>query len=192
VGRRPRINATDAVYHVNTKGAAAQHVFRDDHDRRAFLALLAQTLATHRWECLSYCLMGTHYHVLVQTLDASISRGMHALNGQFARWHNRRHRLKGHVFEARFHAELVERQEHFLETMRYIALNPVRAGLCGRPEDWPWSSYAELVDEHAPPPLVSTARALEFIDGDPARARDHLRRFVAQGLEGDAGAAAAA
>ncbi len=145
MGRPTRVQAADAIYHVTARGTGPSVIFREGDDRRAFLALLATVVSRYSWECYAYCLMNTHYHLLLRTPEANIAAGMHQLNSCYARSFNRRHGRVGALFQSRYHAVLVETEEHAWSIVRYLALNPVRAGLCARPEEWPWSSYSELV-----------------------------------------------
>ncbi len=89
----------------------------------------------------AYCLMTNHFHLLVQTPQPNLSQGMQRLNSEYAGYFNERHRLDGHLFQQRFDSRLIETDEYFADAMRYIAFNPVRAGLCGHPAEWPWSSF---------------------------------------------------
>jgi hypothetical protein len=122
--------------------------------------------------------MTTHYHLVIRTPNVDLAAGMQRLNGNFAQGFNRRHGETGHVFERRYHALLIEHDGHLLELYRYIALNPVRAGLCSRPEAWTWSSHSAVVGLAAPPDFLSTEWALLYFGSDRIRARERLRAFV--------------
>jgi REP element-mobilizing transposase RayT len=126
----------EAVYHVMSRGNEKSVIFRDDRDRRTFLAILASVIRKERWLLHSFCLLGNHYHLLVETPLGKLSHGMHGLNGHYTQQFNRRHERAGHLFEGRFKAIVVEKESHLLELHRYIVLNPVRAGLAATPEDW--------------------------------------------------------
>ena len=139
VPRPLRRDLGDGIYHVTARSVARTDLFADDLDRVTFVRLLAGTAARHGWGCEAFCLMGTHYHLILATSCARLSRGLHRLNGVYAQGFNRRHRRSGHLFGSRFSSWLVESDDHLREACRYVLLNPVRAGLCARPEDWPWS-----------------------------------------------------
>jgi putative transposase len=124
---------------VTARGVAGNALFRDDTDRLDFIAQLARTAMGHFWACHAYCLMTTHYHLLVGTSRESLSLGMHRLNGMYAQRFNARHTRRGHVFDGRFEAYVVNDEAHFAEASRYIFENPVKAGLCERACDWRWS-----------------------------------------------------
>ena len=145
------------------------------------MAALGETLAGFSWRCFAYCLMGNHYHLVVQTPDANISVGMHRLNGAYARWFNRVHGYQGHLFESRFHSQLVARDSHLLEACRYVVLNPVRAGLVVEPGDWAWSSYRATVEVMTESRLVASTELLELFDSDAESGRRRFAEFVREG-----------
>jgi putative transposase len=139
MSRPLRQDLPDGFYHVTARGVDRGAVFRDDADRVLFLRLLGEAVQRDKWRCHACCLMGTHYHLVVETTQAALSRGLHRLNGLYAQLFNRRHGRRGHLFGGRFHAWFLDDEEHFRHTCDYIAENPVRAGLCAHAEDWPWS-----------------------------------------------------
>ena len=141
MGRPHRILLPGGVYHVTARGTGPISIYRDDVDRRCFMRRLATVERRFAWIRRALCLMGTHYHLLVETPEPNLSIGMHQLNGLYAQLFNRRHGRVGTLFQSRFHATLVESEEQLAATRDYIAANPVRAGLCLHPEDWQWSSY---------------------------------------------------
>lgn len=106
--RPPRVIEPNGVYHVTSRGNRREPIFVHDRDRRFFVGLLAAVCTDRRWSCRGYCLMPNHYHVVVATPDTDLSAGMHALNGEYAHYFNAVHGTVGHVFQARFHAVLVE------------------------------------------------------------------------------------
>jgi putative transposase len=125
--------------------------------------------------------MTNHYHLLLQTQEADISQGMHRLNGVYAKWFNWRHGYEGHLFERRFHDELVEGHAHLLELTRYIVLNPVRAGIVGTAGRWTWSSYDATIGKRQRPPFLTTSWVLSLFNEAPDRARHLYADFVAAG-----------
>jgi hypothetical protein len=124
--------------------------------------------------------MGNHYHLLLETPDANLGRGMRQLNGVFTQKLNRRHDRVGHVFQGRYKAILVEKESHLLELARYVVLNPVRAKLVKQVVDWRWSSYGATAGERPAPPWLETDWLLACFGGRGRRAA--YRRFVAEGL----------
>ena len=176
--RALRIQFESAVYHVNTVGVRRSHILPDNRSRMMFLAILDVAVTRFDWVCGSYCLLGTHYHLIVQTPQANIARGMQFVNGVYAQWFNRTYGTRGHAFESRYHSVLVESGEQLLRAARYVALNPVGAGLSTRAADWPWSSYRALVGETLPPRFLTPELVLHELDDRPAVARRQLRRIV--------------
>ena len=150
MSRPLRFQFSGGVYHVTSRGNDRRIVFRDDHDRRRFLELLEHVSTRFDWEIFAYCLMNNHYHLFLETPEASLARGMRDLNGPYAQSFNRRYGTVGHVFQARYHSVLVQTPSHILSALRYIVLNPVAAGLCERPEDWPWSSHRAMLGRVPP------------------------------------------
>jgi putative transposase len=144
MARPLRIAIPGGPYHVIARGNNRQLVYLDEHDRTRFLELLAAVVERYRLLCHSYCLMGNHYHLLLETPKANLSLAMRQLNGLSAQRFNRRHGRCGHLFQARFRAILVQKESHLLRAARYIVRNPVRARICDHPAEWRWSSYNAL------------------------------------------------
>jgi putative transposase len=182
MAREPRLQVADAVYHVTARGNRGQAIFVEDRDRVQFLNLLADVANKLRWRIHAYCLMTNHYHLVFETPQLNLSSGMQRLNGRYAQWFNHHHNVQGHLFRGRFYATIVQSDSHLLELARYLALNPIRAGLCASPADWPWSSYRALLIEERWSSLLSRARVLAYFGGDARRARDRLHRFVEDGI----------
>jgi REP-associated tyrosine transposase len=141
MGRPHRTLVAGGIYHVTARGTGPIDIYRDDVDRRNFLARLVTVERRFAWIRRALCLMGTHYHLLVETPEPNLSVGLHHLNGLYAKLFNVRHGRVGTLFQSRFHAVLIETEDHLEAAVHYIAANPVRAGLCARPEDWPWSWF---------------------------------------------------
>jgi REP element-mobilizing transposase RayT len=170
MGRAPRYAPGGSIVHVTTRGVRREAIFVDDIDRRMFTTFLAQSTYRCRWTCLAYCLMGNHFHVLVGLSGGNLSKGMHRLNGSYARRFNERHGHAGHLFDARFASLAIETDAHLLEALRYIALNPVRAGLCRDPGDWPWSSFRATAGLEPCPRFLAAARVRRLFGRGPAAA----------------------
>jgi putative transposase len=176
MGRAPRVQAEDAVYHVTARGVRRLLAYEDPFDYRKFEALLCSVVNKRGWAVHAYCQMPNHYHLVLNTPKADISDGMCWLNGVYARWFNERHGYTGHVFEARFHTELIRSNIHLLNVATYVPLNPVRAGLCASPADWPWSSYRATIGSERKRWLSSWL--LGQFGRDEAEAAIEYERFV--------------
>ena len=145
MARRHRFEEAGAFHHVTSRGNRRATLFHDDRDYLTYLRHLAGAVERCGWRLHAYCLMPNHTHLLVETPAPNLSKGMLVVNGSFARYLNWRYKLDGHVFQGPFDSEHIETDEHLLEVCRYIVLNPVRAGLCRRPDEWRWSSYRPMV-----------------------------------------------
>jgi REP element-mobilizing transposase RayT len=183
MARQLRIQFAGAIYHVMSRGNAKQDIFLDDQDRRYFLEELWRVAKRRDWMIWAYCLMANHYHLLLETRSPSLSVGMRDLNGGHALQFNRRHQRVGHLFQGRFRALLVDRDAYLLELVRYILLNPVRAGLCASLVDWRWHSYPDVIGLRTGASARLAVRPLlDFFAPTPAAARQRFARFVAAGV----------
>jgi putative transposase len=176
--RCARLVAPDGTYHLTAKGTGGEWIFRTDRDGVHFLALLEVVVERYKWNCLAYWLMSTHYHLIVETPQGDLDRGMHRLNACYAQWFNRRRERSGHLFAERFHSVLVTTEEHMLGVVRYVALNPVEAGICARPQDWSWSSYAAAIGLLPGPNFLAVDALLRHFGRTRATARRRLRNLV--------------
>ncbi len=181
MARPLRLEFPGALYHVTARGNARADIYLDDQDRLVFLDLLGKEVRQQRWRCAAYCLMGNHYHLLLETPEPNLSRGMRRLNGAYTQSFNRRHGRVGHLFQGRYKSILVEKDAHFLELCRYVVLNPVRARMVAAAEDYPWSSYGATAGLADAPDWLDTTGVLEGFADDTAAAADRYRRFVADG-----------
>jgi REP element-mobilizing transposase RayT len=141
-----------------------------------FVDLLRKEVRQQKWICYAYCLMDNHYHLLIETPEPNLVRGMRRLNGVYTQSFNRRHRRVGHVFQGRYKAILVDRDNYLWELCRYVVLNPVRARLVRRPEQWPWSSYRTTARAEAAQ-WLAVDKVLSMFSGQA-----EYRQFVAEGV----------
>ena len=176
MSRPLRLQLPGGVYHVTARGNDRRPIFEDDDDCARFLIALASTFARYRVLCHAYCLMGNHYHLLVQTPEANLSAAMRQLNGVYTQRFNRRHERCGHVLQGRFGAQLVDGDAYLREVCRYIVLNPVRAGLVAHPGEWRWSSFRATAGETAVPGFL-TVDWVRSLSGARTQA-EAVRRFV--------------
>jgi putative transposase len=181
MARPLRIEFAGALYHVTSRGDGREDIFRDDRDRRMLLGVLAHVIERMHWQCHAYCLMGNHYHLLIETPNPNLARGMRQLNGIYTQRFNWRHARSGHVFQGRYHAILVDRDSYLLELARYIVLNPVRAAFIHSPGQWAWSSYRATAGLEAAPRWLTVEGVLGQFGTNRTRSRVAYAEFVHQG-----------
>ena len=181
MARPLRIEYEGAVYHVTSRGDERRSIFLDDADRSAFLEILNDVVGRFGWLCHAYCLMTNHYHLLIETPDANLSRGMRHLNGVYTQRFNRAHARVGHVMQGRYKSILVEKDDYLLELARYVVLNPVHAKMVRSAGDWKWSSYRATAGQEQSPQFLMVEWLLSQFCGDLAEAINQYRRFVRQG-----------
>jgi len=182
MARPLRIEYPGAVYHVTSRGNARQAIFLSDADRRKFLDVLADTVEKYNWLCHAFCLLDSHYHLVVETTDPNLSLGMRQLNGVYTQAFNRAHQKVGHLFQGRYKAILVEKGSYLLELCRYVVLNPVRAGMVSEPDEWKWSSYTSTAYAGKVPDYLTIDWVLGQFAEKKTAARQRYRKFVADGL----------
>jgi REP element-mobilizing transposase RayT len=144
------------VYHVTSRGDGGEDIYLSDEDREIWLEVFGQVCARFNWVCHAWCQMTNHYHILIETPEANLAQGMRQLNGVYTQRFNRAHGRVGHVFQGRYKAILVERDSYLLELARYVVLNPLRANMVKRLENWPWSSYLATCGQAASPKWLQT------------------------------------
>lgn len=176
--RPHRVQAAGAVYHVFAHATGSELLHRDDSDRQRFVSILGDTVDKYAIQVHFAVILGTHHHLLITTSKPNIAAAMQRLNGVYCQSYNRRHGRKGHLVAGRYGTKLVQSDAHGLVLAAYLALNPVRAGLARRPEDWAWSTYASLVGLAREWTFVKPGFLLTQFDADQARARTLLRAYV--------------
>ena len=176
-----RLEFPGALYHVTTRGDGREDIYLGDEDRRGFLDLLGDVCRRFNWLVSAYCLMGNHYHLLVETREPNLSKGMRQLNGVYAQRFNKGHGRVGHVFQGRYDGILVQQEAYRLELTRYIILNPVRARIVREVGNWPWSSYRATVGVEEAPDWMDIRATLLAFGRSEAKAVERYVRFVANG-----------
>jgi REP element-mobilizing transposase RayT len=161
--RKPREELAGAVHHVYARGNRRERIFFANADRTMYLSKLGETVARSGWRCLAYCLLNNHVHLLIETPRPNLGAGMQWMHGSYAQWLNGRVGSCGHVFQGRYGANRITTDAQLWVTVRYIAHNPVEAGLVGAAHDWPWSSHAVL--DRAAPAWLDVARLLAYFGG---------------------------
>ena len=172
-------------YHIGTRGSYGRPLFRDVEDHELFLALYTMTAEKYGWKTLGWALMWNHHHFLVRLVDGGLSAGMRSLHSNFSRRTNTKYGLtnQGHLVRHCFFASECLSLESIKRRARYIDLNPVKAGLCEEPQDWPWSSYAATMDRRNIQPFHQPGELLSLLDDDPRTARRIYEAFVHEGRD---------
>jgi putative transposase len=178
MARQARGQIEAGRYHVRTRSAGKIQHFRDDVDRTDFCNRVARVAEKYVWRCEAFCLMTTHYHLLLDVREDTLQRGMHWLNGTYAQQFNRRHGRWGHLAGDRYTITPIESLRQLRNTFRYVVQNPVKAGMCARPEDYAWSSYRGTAGYDDGFWFVDDRELLSYYGHDRARAQRRLRRFV--------------
>jgi len=177
-----RIEFNGALYHITSRGNARQAIFLDREDFTGFLRILGSVVRRYHLLLHAYCLMENHYHLLVETPDGNLSKGMRQLNGLYAQYFNRKHRRVGHLLQGRYKALLVDKENYLLELCRYIVLNPVRAGIVKDPKEYRWSSYLATSANERIPGLF-TEWILSQFGADKEEAFRLYQAFVLSGIK---------
>ncbi len=180
MSRPLRFEFPGAVYYVTARGNAGQALFTDLEDGARFLDLLGREIAQQRWLCHAFCLLEDHYHLLIETPDPGLSRGMARLNMTYSQWFGRRHKRRGHLFEGRYRTKIVEKETWLLPLCRHIVLNPVRVEAVMRADLWRWSSYRPLAGGENPWAWLHKDWVHAQFDGDPEQG---WSRYVEQGQD---------
>jgi REP element-mobilizing transposase RayT len=170
-------NFEAGIYHVAAHGSDTRSLFRCDSDRTDFLERLGDTLWQRGIELLAYVMMGNHYHSLVSIPDARLSEALQRLHTEYSRQHNRTHRRSAHLFRAHCLTRRIKDDDHLLATYRYLARNPVAAGLVDDPLDWPWSS-ARVHAGIEPAPIPLNSDPLRAALGDSPHWRERYRELI--------------
>jgi len=181
MSRPLRIEFAGALYHITSRGDGREVIFLGDEDRYLFLDVLSELVQNFNWAVHAYCLMDNHYHLLLETPESNLARGMRQLNGVYTQRFNRRHGRVGHVFQGRYKAIIVQRESYLLELARYVVLNPVRAGMVPTPDEWRWSSYRATAGLAPAPSWLTINWLLAAFSGRHSKAIRSYTDFVADG-----------
>ena len=176
-----RLEFAGALYHVTSRGDRREPIYKDEFDRAAWLEVLGLVCARCNFVVHSFCQMSNHYHLLIETVDGNLARGMRLLNGSYTQYFNRRHKLVGHLFQGRYKAILVQKECYLLELTRYVVLNPLRAHMVRSLDDWEWSSYHYQIGRKIAPSWMDAEWLLGQFGRTRGPAIDAYKRFVMQG-----------
>ena len=185
MARPLRVEYPGALYHVMSRGNAYQNIFHDDRDRQKFLEWIKDAVEIHNLICHAYCLMDNHYHLLIETPDANLSKAMRDINGNYTQWFNAKYKTVGHLFQGRYKSFVIEKETYLLEVARYIVLNPVRDNLVDYPRKWKWSSYRYTAETKEAPEWLHTDWILNFFGKAKKTAQKGYRQFVKDGINAD-------
>lgn len=183
MARPLRIEYPGAVYHITARGNARERIYLDDEDYARFLDCLCSAVKRFNWILHAYCLMSNHYHLLIETPEGNLSRGMRQLNGVYTQQFNRRHNRVGHILQGRYKAIIVDKDNYLLEVCRYIILNPVRAAMVKGPRQWQWSSYKATAGYSKGIPCLTKDWILLQFGRERGKAETQYREFVREGLK---------
>src|SRR3989338_3365696 len=185
MARPLRIEFDGAWYHVMHRGLGRKNIFLSDKDHSTFLEILGETSETFKIEIHAYSLMDNHYHLLIHTPQAGLSRAMRHINGVYTQKFNWHHRTDGPLFRGRYRALLVDDDEYLLQLVRYIHLNPVKAGLCENPLDHKWTSHRSYHREKSRPSWLVKEEVLNRFGSHENQALKEMHRFVYEKADGD-------
>jgi putative transposase len=182
MARPLRIEYSGALYHVTSRGNARGRIFEANTDRKYFLDLLGFVVKRFHWLCHTYCLMDNHYHLIIETPEGNLSKGMRQLNGIYTQKYNWKYKKTGHVFQGRYKAILVDKDSYLLELCRYVVLNPVKARMVESPKEWLWSSYLSTIGSKKPPESLTIDWILGQFGKNKRQAQNAYERFVMEGI----------
>ncbi|BCB97161.1 hypothetical protein JZK55_20830 [Dissulfurispira thermophila] len=185
MARPLRIEFAGAVYHITSRGNERKDIFQDDEDRNIFLDVLQRVTEQYNWLCHAYCLMSNHYHLVIETPEGNLSKGMRQLNGVYTQAYNKRHQRVGHLFQGRYKAIVIDKERHLLEVCRYVVLNPVRAGIVRNPRHWRWSSFMATAGLSKAHPCLTVDWVLGQFGPQRKRAIKGYVEFVMAGIGGE-------
>ena len=182
MSRPLRLELSGGLYHVTSRGDRREDIFLCDADRQRWLEILGKVCKRFNWICYSYCLMSNHYHVVVETVEGNLSKGMRQLNGVYTQHFNQTHQRVGHVFQGRYKGILVEKDSYLVELSRYVVLNPVRAQMVKDAREWPWSSYSAMTGKQNAPEWLETEWLLSQFSKQRKRAIAKYVDFVREAV----------
>ncbi len=184
MARQLRIQFEGALYHIISRGNERMMIFLDEADRIKYINILHTTIERFNWLCHVYCLMGNHYHLMIETPVANLAKGMKYLNQVYSQFFNWKYNRVGHVFQGRYKSYIVQKEAYLLHCCRYIVLNPWEAKLVEHPAEWKWSSYGSTAGLIKPPTFLTTDWLLEIFGSDVKRARKNYVQFIEADMNG--------
>lgn len=180
---RKNIIAPNSLYHIVSRGNNEKKIYRSVRDYKKFLQILEKVKKEFPFFLYSFSLMPNHYHLKIETQDISISKIMHRINFLYVIYFHYRYKTSGHLFQDRFYSSLIEKDSYFWEAIRYIDLNPVRAGLVKQPENYKWGSYLFYYQKEYTKKLIDREKFLKYDGDDLEKARLRYLKFVEEGIK---------
>jgi len=181
MARPLRTEYPGALYHITARGNAQSDIYLTDTDRITFLSILGQVCDRYNWDCYAWCLMNNHYHLVLETGEANLSRGMRQLNGVYTQRFNRQHRRVGHILQGRYKAIHVDKDSYLQEVIRYVVLNPVRAYMTRTAGQYPWSSYRAMLGKTPAPDWLNKDQVLGQFGKQGSIAQKRFIDFIRAG-----------
>ncbi|MCD6571407.1 MAG: transposase, partial [Deltaproteobacteria bacterium] len=181
MSRPLRIEYAGALYHITARGNDGNPIYKQEGDYQKFLEILSELSQRYHAIIHGYVLMGNHYHLLIETPDGNITRVMHFLNATYTGYFNKKYKRVGHLFQGRYKGFVIEKESYLVSVSRYIHLNPKRAGLVKRPEEYKWSSYPDYIGKGKKKTWLTCEWILGQYSKDKAKARRLYRAFVEEG-----------
>lgn len=178
MARKPRIEFNGALYHVLTRGNQKQQVFLDTEDHDRYLKILGNYKVRYGFALYAYVLIENHVHLLMETREVALSKILQGINQSYTMYFNRRYGMVGHLFQGRYKAILCDRDSYLTALVKYIHMNPVRAGMVKTPETYPWSSHRSYVEMPRRSGIVDTELLLGMFSGDMKQAKRAYREYM--------------
>jgi len=182
VGRKPRLHIEGGLYHILTRGNNCEEIFRDDHDYSTFQETLLKLKGKTGFKLYAYCLMPNHFHLFMEVKSTSTSEIMQRLLTSYSKYYNKRYKKTGHLFQGRYKSIICEKDSYLLELVRYIHLNPYRAGLVKKPVDWEWNGHKEYIGQKRMG-LIDKMEVLEIFSNNLKQAITGYSEFVRDGTQ---------
>lgn len=178
MARKPRIEYEGALYHVITRGNQRQTIFKNKYDYLKYLEVLAHYKEQYGFYLFAYLLMSNHVHLLIETLEAPLSKILQGINQKYTMYFNWRYNTVGHLFQGRYKAFICDRDEYLLSLIKYIHLNPVRAKISKTPDEYPWSSHRSYMGMNSKNGLVDADQVLMIFSENKSVARNLYRVYM--------------
>jgi REP element-mobilizing transposase RayT len=183
MARPLRIQYEGAAYHIISRGNRAEYIFTDDKDKEYFIETIKKAAEKYKAELYAYCIMGNHYHLLLTTPYGELTKLMHYIGSAYGSYQRRQHGVIGHIFAGRYKSLCIEKEQYLLELSRYIHLNPVKAGITDRAEDYKWSSYRYYIGKEESPEWLNTGWLMEEYGKEKKKAYQRYKEFTEAGIK---------